>query len=682
MILFRSACITVVSAILFAGFGQQAHAKSLVWFGNSYSEGGQIYAVIIRMINCNTCGVQENLTIDSFLPQISPSCWLDCHESKWPAFEVIDNGHFDYVVAQSTSAGWCEQDSIYGSGVAQANQLTTWANHSKGAGGILVLEQMWMPISTSFTQKGQSRSDFWYDSVARATNSLLVPCGRAWWIARQERHNLDYAAADWNDGTHPGYFGAYLNACTFYAALTGVSPVGHMGKSIYKDSSIVINDADALFAQQKAWEAYQYFYPPTNISITNFKANPSASVKNTAYSITFSATVTNDLPIASVMLDLSTLGGPGNVAMTASGNNYSYTYSIPLNTTLGTRTVSLRVTDNQQNYKIERIKFRVESPLAISDIQSAYDNKKVKVIFNEKLEKAFAENIANYSINHGVTISAASLGVDSFAQTVTLTTSALSTNTTYALVANNVKDDAGSIIPSNAQDTFQFFTGGDGLNATYWQNCNLTGTPSLTRVDPSINFWWGGGAPASSMASDWFSMRWDGTINIPYSGNYTFRGHVSQGMRVWINNQLVIDNWGTWDKPGDTLCTGSASLTAGFYPIKVEYFAGGGEAHAMLEWSSNTKISTMQVIPTLFLFSGTATGISQTPEQIHPMVVDKKPEYIIKCISLSGRTLSTIRTSNPKTAIESRTIRASGLYIVEITGGKNSVSRKRVSAWK
>jgi hypothetical protein len=184
------------------------------------------------------------------------------------------------------------------------------------------------------------------------------------------------------------------------------------------------------------------------------------------------------------------------------------------------------------------------------------------------------------------------------------------------------------------------------------------------------------------MASDWFSMRWDGTINIPYSGNYTFRGHVSQGMRVWINNQLVIDNWGTWDKPGDTLCTGSASLTAGFYPIKVEYFAGGGEAHAMLEWSSNTKISTMQVIPALFLFSGTSATISQVPVQIRPLMVDKKAEYIIKCIDLAGRTLSTIRTSNPKTIIKSRAIRASGVYIVEIADGKNSVSRKRVSAWK
>ena len=67
----------------------------------------------------------------------------------------------------------------------------------------------------------------------------------------------------------------------------------------------------------------------------------------------------------------------------------------------------------------------------------------VQVLFSEPVSLASAQTVGNYSINNGVTISAASLGADT--RTVTLTTSTL-LGGAYTLTVNNVQDRA---VPPN-----------------------------------------------------------------------------------------------------------------------------------------------------------------------------------------------------------------------------------------
>jgi hypothetical protein len=645
------------------------HAESMVWFGNSYSDAGTIYRNIPAMINCN-CGVTENLTIDSLCPKIYPSCWLGCHETMWPAFTVIDSGHYNLVVAQNNVADWVVQ-SYSSEGPTDANQLTTWADHAKGAGGVLVIEQIWLSTTNTFAQSAQDKADFWYDSVARATNSIMAPCGHAWWIARQARPNLEYIAPNWSDGHHPGTFSAYLNQCVFFATLTGVSPVGLNYKKTTFGSDITLPDSDALFAQQKAWEAYLYFHQPTNLAITNFTANPPASLFGVQTSVTFSATVTDDKPLSGVVIDLSTIGGPRSVAMTASGNTYSYTYSVPATVPLGIKTVSVRATDNTNTYQIARLIFDVERPLKLNDVRSAYDNTKVDVVFSEKVDKTTSETVANYSINKGVTISAAADGPDS--NIVVLTTSGLTKDITYTLTVNNVKDDAGSVIPSAAQDTFQFFVGGNGVTGTYWQNENLSGTPVGTQVDSSIYFLSGFNCP-QLLYTDWIGIRWDGMLQIPYTGTYTFYGHVDRAMRMYLNNQLVVDGWAHTD----TLYTGSVFLNKGTYPFKMEYSGTQGQKFCQLRWSSNTKIGPMQTIPKLFFFTTGTTSLSPVPPLAAAGKSSVHPVYSVKSLDLRGRVVSTSETVAPEKNIVPRT----GLYFLEVTDAAKHVSVKRVCSLK
>jgi hypothetical protein len=152
------------------------------------------------------------------------------------------------------------------------------------------------------------------------------------------------------------------------------------------------------------------------------------------------------------------------------------------------------------------------------------------------------------------------------------------------------------------------FAVGDGLQASYWNysvvnNSNKfpTSAPNLTRIDPVVNNNWGFGSPSGTIQGDSFAARWEGSLSIEETGSYTFHTESDDGIRLWIDNQLVIDKWtlyGTrWNK------SGNIHLTSGVkYTIKMEFFEHGGLAIARLLWETPSN-SSKQVIPQTQLYS-------------------------------------------------------------------------------
>jgi len=125
--------------------------------------------------------------------------------------------------------------------------------------------------------------------------------------------------------------------------------------------------------------------------------------------------------------------------------------------------------------------------------------------------------------------------------------------------------------------------GGDGLLGTYYNNADFTGT-TLTRIDPTINFSWDTTAPAPGFGIDTYSVRWTGQIQALYSQTYTFYTQTNDGIRLWVNNQLIISNW------TDHVLTensGTITLVAGQkYDIRIEFYYNYGGAAMRLLWSS------------------------------------------------------------------------------------------------
>jgi uncharacterized protein YraI len=116
----------------------------------------------------------------------------------------------------------------------------------------------------------------------------------------------------------------------------------------------------------------------------------------------------------------------------------------------------------------------------------------------------------------------------------------------------------------------------------YFNNSSLTGGPSLIRDDASVDFNWGNGSPATGIQSDNFSARWSRTLVLP-AGRYKFTTRTDDGVRLWVNNSLVIDRW---VNQALTTHEGEIELPGGNVTIKMEYFDRTGGAEAHLSWTT------------------------------------------------------------------------------------------------
>jgi YVTN family beta-propeller protein len=130
----------------------------------------------------------------------------------------------------------------------------------------------------------------------------------------------------------------------------------------------------------------------------------------------------------------------------------------------------------------------------------------------------------------------------------------------------------------------QLHATGQGLLGQYFNNTTLAGSPVLTRIE-AVNFDWATGAPAAGLAVDAFSARWSGRVSVNTAGNYTFHTTSDDGIRLWVNGSLVIDNWTT--HAPTTNSSLPIALKAGFYyDVKLEYFEGQAGAVAKLAWTT------------------------------------------------------------------------------------------------
>lgn len=109
--------------------------------------------------------------------------------------------------------------------------------------------------------------------------------------------------------------------------------------------------------------------------------------------------------------------------------------------------------------------------------------------------------------------------------------------------------------------------------------------PVLFRNDPKINFGWGRDAPAPGVPADNFSVRFTGFFVPEQQGTHTFLARANDYVKLWVGDQLVIDQWAT----GSTkVHTGSINLEKGKeYPVKLEYAEGVGNAVIKLRWNTD-----------------------------------------------------------------------------------------------
>lgn len=137
-------------------------------------------------------------------------------------------------------------------------------------------------------------------------------------------------------------------------------------------------------------------------------------------------------------------------------------------------------------------------------------------------------------------------------------------------------------------------THGHGLSAQIFEGRPYLSRQTHQRTDAVIDFNWGTDAAIIHGVSRLFSVRWTGFIQPKTTEDYTFVSLEDDGLRVWIDNKLVIDDWNE-HKPAAR--RSSLPLKAGRkYPVKIEYFENGlGHAEVHLRWTSPSQ--TLQIVP-------------------------------------------------------------------------------------
>ncbi|HUW83251.1 MAG TPA: Calx-beta domain-containing protein, partial [Phycisphaerae bacterium] len=142
---------------------------------------------------------------------------------------------------------------------------------------------------------------------------------------------------------------------------------------------------------------------------------------------------------------------------------------------------------------------------------------------------------------------------------------------------------------------------GTGLTGEYYDNIDFTAFV-LSRVDATVNFNWGTDSPDPSMGVDTFSIQWVGQVKPLYSETYTFYTNTDDGVRLWVDGQLIVDHW---VDQGPTEWSGTIALSAGVkYDIEMEYYENGGGAVAELRWSSASQAK--EIIPQTQLYPAAA----------------------------------------------------------------------------
>ncbi|WP_432832451.1 PA14 domain-containing protein [Dactylosporangium sp. CA-092794] len=135
-----------------------------------------------------------------------------------------------------------------------------------------------------------------------------------------------------------------------------------------------------------------------------------------------------------------------------------------------------------------------------------------------------------------------------------------------------------------------FDEGINGLSVAYYANDSLTGAPKvfstgIGEATGKLARNWDTAAPADGIPADHFSLRATGEIVFPQAGDYTLRVLADDGLRVWIDDRNVIDDWRN-TAPAWRQATVHSDAAGSIKRIRLDYYEFDVTAQLELHWTT------------------------------------------------------------------------------------------------
>jgi PA14 domain len=155
-----------------------------------------------------------------------------------------------------------------------------------------------------------------------------------------------------------------------------------------------------------------------------------------------------------------------------------------------------------------------------------------------------------------------------------------------------------------------------GLAGYYFNNDSFSGAP-IRRIDNILSFNWGVASPLPEMSNDYFTIRWMGRLQAPVTGSLSITIRSDDGVRVWHNQQLVIDDWLVHTQKDNRYTINAVAGT--WYDLRIDYFEAKGNAAISLSWEADGLAKS--IVPPSALRPLTQPYISNLPvaSQISPV---------------------------------------------------------------
>lgn len=122
---------------------------------------------------------------------------------------------------------------------------------------------------------------------------------------------------------------------------------------------------------------------------------------------------------------------------------------------------------------------------------------------------------------------------------------------------------------------------GSGANASYYSDREFV-NHVVSRIDPAIDFDFLRSGRPPGLPSKGFSVRWKAHVYAPQAGEYNFVTRADDGVRMWIDDKLVVDSW---EEQQAIDRNAMLKLSKGWHTLKLEYYQYEGPAVMRLLWA-------------------------------------------------------------------------------------------------